>query len=98
MKQRLRSAALLPLSYPGESSTFGSCCLQANKADVEIEKIRENMGTEETQRERATDVQPTVTLSLTDVNPFKPLLLVIRRTNNFLILLSTGLFRFLEAL
>ena len=86
------------MSHPDKSSTIRSYCLQANKADVEIEKTHENMGTEEIQKDRATDVQLTVTLSLTDVNPFKPLLLVIRRMNNFLVLLSTGLFRFLEAL
>jgi hypothetical protein len=98
LKQRLRSAALLPLSYPDESSTVGRRCLQANKSNVEIEKTAANTSTEETHREGATDVLPTVTLSLTEVNPFKPLLLVLRRTNNFLILLSSGLFRFLEAL
>jgi len=86
------------MSYPDESSSVGKRCSQANKSGVEIEKTAANMGTEETQRERATDVQPTVTLSLTDVNPFKPLLLVLRRTNNSLILLSSGLFCFLEAL
>ena len=88
------------MTYPDQSSSIERRCSQANKSGVQTEKTAANMGTEEsqTEKEHATDVQSTVTLSLTDVNPFKPLLLVLRRTNNFLILLSTGLFCFLEVL
>ncbi|KIM36580.1 hypothetical protein M413DRAFT_449115 [Hebeloma cylindrosporum] len=91
LKQRLRSAALLPLSYSDKSSTAGRRWLQVDKPEVELEKAAEATRTEETGRELPADVQLNVTLSLTDVNPFKPLLLVVRRKNNFLIPLSSGL-------
>ncbi|KAF8959126.1 major facilitator superfamily domain-containing protein [Flammula alnicola] len=91
LKQRLRASTLLPLAYPNKSSTVGKGCLQANKSDIDIEKVAAKSTVEEVQREAIAAALPTVHLSVKDVNPFKPLFQVLRRMNNLLVLLSSGL-------
>jgi len=95
LKQRLRSAALPPHSYPNKSSRLRWGGLQ-DKSDAELEETTAKAGVEDTARECGTDSQVAITLSITDVNPLKPLLPVLRRTNNFFILLSSGLYRFIQ--
>lgn len=88
LKQRLRSTASLPLSYPNRSGTFTrKNSIQALKANADIEKSSDRKSTQDTTQ--STDL-PVITLSFRDVNPFHPIAHVVRRPNNLLILLSSG--------
>ncbi|KDR77434.1 hypothetical protein GALMADRAFT_155380 [Galerina marginata CBS 339.88] len=86
LKQRLSNVPVPKTNVP---SMTGRGCLKANKSDVNI--AMESTGSKEMARDAIFPV-PTPRLSITDVNPFKPLFLVVRRKNNFLVLLSSGLF------
>ncbi|KAF5315382.1 hypothetical protein D9619_007469 [Psilocybe cf. subviscida] len=89
LKQRLRSTASLPLSYPNRPATFmRKNSIQALKANADIEKTTAQGGTQDITQ--STDM-PVITLSFRDVNPFHPIAHVVRRPNNLLILLSSGL-------
>ncbi|KAF8187752.1 vacuolar DHA amino acid exporter [Pholiota molesta] len=93
LKAHIRAASLLPAETlkkdTGEpSTTIGKDCVDTNKSEIDIEKIAEKVTTEEFRKEVEI---PIVKLTLRDVNFFRPLAQVLRRPNNFLILLSSGL-------
>jgi MFS family permease len=92
LKQRLRSTASLPLSYPNRSATFTrKNSIQTLKANADIEKTPARSSTQETTQSTDATV-PVITLSFRDVNPFHPIAHVVRRPNNLLILLSSGVY------
>ncbi|KDR77423.1 hypothetical protein GALMADRAFT_65924 [Galerina marginata CBS 339.88] len=87
LKRRLRSAALQAVP------TVKNCSVMENsgheskaKTDVDLEKNNPRNASES-----EVAAMPVITLSITDVNPFKPLVAVLRRKNNFLVLVSSGL-------
>ncbi|KAF9558957.1 MFS general substrate transporter [Agrocybe pediades] len=94
LRKRLRSATPLSVSRANTkaSKSGGINCLKSNTSDItiDIEKSLEK----EVQKDGQEDIKselPTITLTLRDVNPLKPLLRVLRRKNNVCILLSSGL-------
>lgn len=96
LKKRLRSATPPSVSRANTkaSKSGGISCLKSNNSDitVDIEKSLEKA----VQDDIKSDL-PTVTLTLKDVNPLKPLLRILRRKNNVLILLSSGTILFFSS-
>lgn len=89
LKQRQRSTASFPLSYTNRSAIFTrNSSVQTLKINADIEKAPARSGTQGSME--LTDA-PVITLSLRDVNPFHPIVHVLRRPNNFLILMSSGM-------
>ncbi|PPQ68752.1 hypothetical protein CVT25_012846 [Psilocybe cyanescens] len=90
LKQRLYAAAMNPnVPKVTSASTVGKGCLQANKSDINIDIEKTIIKTEE--NAQGVIEVPKISLTLRDVNPFKPMYLVLRRPNNVLILLTSGL-------
>ncbi|KAJ3510411.1 hypothetical protein NLJ89_g4691 [Agrocybe chaxingu] len=92
LKQRLResanhSSAHLDTGAGKQNDSAGNARLETNKSDVDIEKTAAKTSAEEVQPV----LHPTLTLSIRDVNPFKPMGQVLFRKNNFNVLLASGL-------
>ncbi|RDB15304.1 hypothetical protein Hypma_004735 [Hypsizygus marmoreus] len=81
LKQRVRHATQRPVAARTGTAQSGSSSLGLS-TDIDPEK----------QSGIASVPLPPVKLSLRDVNPIKPILLVLRRWNNLAILISSGLF------
>ncbi|EDR07995.1 vacuolar DHA amino acid exporter [Laccaria bicolor S238N-H82] len=82
MRQRMR---ISPTSSPTPSNV--------TYTNHSLPRMGEKKKTATIQKKKESDVQalPIAKLSLMDVNPFKPILLVVRRVNNFVILIASGL-------
>ena len=83
-KEKMRSTASLPLSYPSRPPTLNINSTLTLGVSADIER-----GAAYVTREKESAV-PAIKLSITDINPFRPIGQVLRRPNNVLILLSSG--------
>lgn len=90
LKQRLYAAAINgDVLKDKPSSTVGKGSVQTNKSDINVDIEKTIIKTEE--NAQGLIEVPKITLTLRDVNPFKPMYLVLRRPNNVLILLTSGM-------